>query len=456
MKIDTLEDVFVEIRKRCGMEGLKNGQRLLGLFLDIAPQQLKKQRKVLEEFINIDGPAKIFAVQNDTIEEQAGCIRRIVSQLKEEMFFEETVCHTICESFCSAVTGRHITKGASEKQEEEERRQSDRSISEEDAIAQKITPEAQFYKGLEFYNKKDYIPAAEWYEKAAMRGYAPAQCKLGKCYYWGHGVGEYDMLGRPRSYGGLGGIFIGNPQKAVYWYRKAAEQGNAEAQIALGDCYGRGEGVERSYQKAVQWYSKAAELGNAEAQTKLGNCYFEGKGINRDYQRAVHWYEKAAKQQYSVAMNSMGDCCISGRGVKQDKEKGVWWYGIAAEQGNSTAQENLGDCYFLGNGVKRNIRAAARWYWMSAKQGNDKAQLKLGYCYETGTGIEQNIKEAVVWYKKAADMGNATAQYYLGRCYELGKGVQQNYKEAIRWYGKATEKGNDDAKNNLERLQNAE
>jgi len=43
MKIDTLEDVFVEIRKRCGMEGLKNGQRLLGLFLDIAPQQLKKQ-----------------------------------------------------------------------------------------------------------------------------------------------------------------------------------------------------------------------------------------------------------------------------------------------------------------------------------------------------------------------------------------------------------------------------
>ena len=71
---------------------------------------------MLEEFINIDGPAKIFAVQNDKIEEQSGCIRRIVSQLKEEMFFEETVCHTICESFCSAVTGRHITKGASEKQ----------------------------------------------------------------------------------------------------------------------------------------------------------------------------------------------------------------------------------------------------------------------------------------------------------------------------------------------------
>ena len=48
--------------------------------------------------------------------------------------------------------------------------------------------------------------------------------------------------------------------------------------------------------KAVHWYRKAAEQGDAHAQTLLGSAYEEGEGITKDATKAVHWYRKAAEQ----------------------------------------------------------------------------------------------------------------------------------------------------------------
>jgi TPR repeat protein len=56
---------------------------------------------------------------------------------------------------------------------------------------------------------------------------------------------------------------------AVEWYRKAADQGHAEAQYNLGVMYERGKGVGQSDPTAAQWYFKAAEQGHADAQKNL-------------------------------------------------------------------------------------------------------------------------------------------------------------------------------------------
>ena len=53
--------------------------------------------------------------------------------------------------------------------------------------------------------------------------------------------------------------------KALEWYTKAAEQGDATAQYNLGACYEYGEGVEQDMEKAVELYRKAAEQGDADA-----------------------------------------------------------------------------------------------------------------------------------------------------------------------------------------------
>ena len=88
---------------------------------------------------------------------------------------------------------------------------------------------------------------------------------------------------------------------AAKWYRKAAEQGHAEAQYGLGCCYAKGTGVEKSYEEAMKWCRKAAEQGHAEAQYGLGYCYAKGTGVEKSYEEAVKWCRKAAEQGHAEA-----------------------------------------------------------------------------------------------------------------------------------------------------------
>ena len=65
--------------------------------------------------------------------------------------------------------------------------------------------------------------------------------------------------------------------------------------------YSNGQGVEQDYKKAVEWYRKAAEQGHADAQNNLGFMYYTGQGVEQDYKKAVEWYRKAAEQGHADA-----------------------------------------------------------------------------------------------------------------------------------------------------------
>ena len=69
---------------------------------------------------------------------------------------------------------------------------------------------------------------------------------------------------------------------AAYWYRKAAEQGNATAQNNLGILYHEGQGVAKNDRVAADWLSKAANQGNASAQYNLSELYAHGEGRPRN------------------------------------------------------------------------------------------------------------------------------------------------------------------------------
>ena len=51
--------------------------------------------------------------------------------------------------------------------------------------------------------------------------------------------------------------------------------------------------LSKDYARAVQSFRKAAEDGNADAQFNLGVMYSKGRGVEQDYARAAHWYRKA-------------------------------------------------------------------------------------------------------------------------------------------------------------------
>ncbi len=60
--------------------------------------------------------------------------------------------------------------------------------------------------------------------------------------------------------------------------------------------YDQGLGVTQDYAKAVKWYRKAAEQGNAGAQYNLGVMYGKGQGVPQDYAKAHMWYNLAASR----------------------------------------------------------------------------------------------------------------------------------------------------------------
>lgn len=68
-----------------------------------------------------------------------------------------------------------------------------------------------------------------------------------------------------------------SPALTLEIIRKAAERGDADAQCRLGDCYYSGIGVEKNRKIAVGWYLKAAEQGWVDAQNALARIENERK-----------------------------------------------------------------------------------------------------------------------------------------------------------------------------------
>lgn len=164
---------------------------------------------------------------------------------------------------------------------------------------------------------------------------------------------------------------------AFGYYKLAAEQGCAYAQLRLGICYINGRGVEKNDAKALQWYLDAAKQGETTAQLYLGGCYYTGKGVKEDYFEAVKWWRKAAEYDVIEAQFNLGVCYANGQGVEQDQTEAVKWYRKAAEQGHKSAQFYLGVRYENGQGVTKDVNEAVRWYTKAAEQGLKPAQKAL-------------------------------------------------------------------------------
>ena len=172
-----------------------------------------------------------------------------------------------------------------------------------------------------------------------------------------------------------------NADQEIADLRARAEQGNAEAQLALGGMYFAGQGVAEDPTEGVRWWRLAAEQGHLPAQTGLGGRYFNGRGVAQDEAEAVRWYRLAAEQ---------GDAEV------------LAWMHLTAEQGQPDVQVALAGMYSFGRGVPLDADEALRWYRQAAELGHVEAQLTLGRRYDTGRGVARDTNEAVRWYRRAA------------------------------------------------------
>ena len=81
---------------------------------------------------------------------------------------------------------------------------------------------------------------------------------------------------------------------AAAWYLKAADKGDAASQVKLGIFYGTGQGVPKDPAAAASWFRKAADQGEAAGQFNLGILYVQGRGVPVDAVQAYKWFSLAS------------------------------------------------------------------------------------------------------------------------------------------------------------------
>lgn len=328
---------------------------------------------------------------------------------------------------------------------------------------------AQFLLGESLRLGEGTAPDAEkafnWYVASAEQQNSNAQYALSRAYALGQGTAQdrdkaRKWLQEAASNGlpvaqfylasnmeaGAGGL-PADPAGALPWYRRAAENGNADARRILGTKYLRGDGVEADPDEGLRWLRLAASAGDPGAMSNLGWAYATGSGVERDDAVARDWYEKAADRGLPRAMLALAAFYESGRGGPEDLGEAVSYYRKALVRGAEPAAARLG--LLVARGRVDDIVApqtAAPWVAAAARAGEREALDWLeartaegvyqaqGRLAEIVLGQEGQEADAVEMFRAAANAGDVYAQYRLGQLYSEGNAVEQDYVAAHKWF----------------------
>lgn len=207
----------------------------------------------------------------------------------------------------------------------------------------------EFSKGFSTDLKK----AERLLESAATRGLMQAQFLLAEFYEYGV-IKEY-MHSEENKRGTTGAYFRDTlrgyapaqkkPEKAIEWYKKAAEQGHVPAQARLGEIYYKKKWMEQDYKEAAKWLEKAAEQGDALSQHYLAILYYKGYGVSRNYKKAIKLLRKVADKGDASAQFQLAFEYYQGKVIKQNYKESIKWFRKSADQGYFLAYNFLAWIY---------------------------------------------------------------------------------------------------------------
>ena len=111
---------------------------------------------------------------------------------------------------------------------------------------------------------------------------------------------------------------------------RRAQFGDQAARIELGAVYWEGSAVKTDPEKALFWWNRVAEEGNAEIMTRLGTLYMDGDpghGIAADPRKGEIRLLRAATQGHTPAAQRLTILYRDGKGpVRADPDKYRYWH----------------------------------------------------------------------------------------------------------------------------------
>lgn len=298
------------------------------------------------------------------------------------------------------------------------------------------------YHGLTGIDEKD--KASKIIKDLAIRKNIKAQYLLGGYYY---DLGKYD--------------------KAIYWYRQAADAGLINAQFAIGiSMFDKDfkENAKISVDEASKWLIKAGNSGLSHASFICGKLLLE-IDANENFDLGFNLIYKSAVDGVTAAQVFVANMLYK-LNSNEKKEEAFSWLEKAAMAKNNDALYTMGLCYYEGlYPVEKNFYKA-RKYWEEASNYNDvSASITLAKFYEIDVrndklkqkyydkavelvedDDEENLykigmmteddKKSFKYLKKSADLEYSDAILEIAYRYEIGKGVLSNVNKSIEYLHK--------------------
>lgn len=234
--------------------------------------------------------------------------------------------------------------------------------------------------------------------------------------------------------------------KAVDWYRKAAAQGNTDAEWALGTVYVFGDpsiGIPQDVPTGLRWMRKSLSDGSADNMAVYGDILAitgSRTGNEQAMREGVEWIRRGATGGSVRGMNILGSFLLTGMmDMPPDRKTAEYWLLKSAKLGSALSQQSLGELYAFGVLGSPDIKAGLHWLRAAARQGDVDAEGVLAYFLITGkNGATRNSAEGVQWARRAIAEHGAGGYYALGLAYQHGQGVALDPAKA--WYNFAVAK----------------
>ncbi len=357
--------------------------------------------------------------------------------------------------------------------------------------------DALFALGVAYTNgiaiEKNPLKALECFEQASSKGHLAALGALRAMYLHGIGIPAspekaqeltdkleaiivFDTFIQRHDHAfsvacKLAGRIVRSDKEGRSVLKQKAQEGSAEAHLALGNAYLSGYGGDRNDYKAIEHYlltdkagdphggflagvhlmhsdperaepllRSAIEKGSAYAPGTLARAYLFAPhnpfSFAQDERKAYELYRQAASRGNGSAQFMLGIMLYNGMSCQQDRREAREWFAKAAAQNHPHAHTCLAKYERFDplkeGGYSREEREARafEYYAKAAELGDDHAQYQMAFKAFT----QNKIDKGVYWLELAAELGNEAAMEELANCYMQGRGVAKDFAKAVRMY----------------------
>ena len=187
-------------------------------------------------------------------------------------------------------------------------------------------------------------------------------------------------------------------EEAYARFLALAKKGNVQGMLNTANMLSEGLGVAKNETRALFWYRNAADIGDAIGMYYTGRAHELGRGVSQNTDKAQTWYRQSAEAGSTEAQLALGKLLL-----RQGKsEEGRNWVRQAAHSGDVVAQRYLAGLDSKDGGLRHDVPAVDRALINAAWGAIDRAARHRNapgvvYYLKYGADVRVRLPGAAAW-----------------------------------------------------------